>query len=57
MRDGRPAPSVSDRKQGQWSGLAHLAGRPAKSRYSVTALSTDTDTPGPMVELSAIFFM
>ncbi len=57
MRGRCPSPSVSDREQGQWCGLAHLAGRPAKFRYSVTALSTDTDTPGPMVELSAIFFM
>jgi hypothetical protein len=46
-------------KQGpdcQSLGLAYLAGCPAKS-HSVTALSTDTDTPGLMVELSAILFM
>lgn len=28
-----------------------------RKTYSVTALSTSTDTPGPIVELSETFFM
>ena len=54
---GKPRTLRLGQKQDQYIGPAYLAGHPAKSGYSVTALSTETETPGPIVELSAIFFM
>ena len=52
----RPAPETCLNEKGPRNpgGLSNLEAEPT---YSVTALSIAMLTPGPMVELSATFFM
>lgn len=53
-RDTRHATGTTKKAPGHAGGLSNLDAEPA---YSVTALSIAMLTPGPMVELSATFFM